>query len=347
MKILRLISFGCFALLAQGQMVSADLPSTRPSDSEVRAATGQCRRGDATLPTGVVGLSDPAALDSRTADLIAETGVRWVRAEFHWSRIQAEKGGYAWGEYDAMVARYNAAGLRILGILTYVPPHLQTSWATVDAEFQKFAAAAVKRYAARGVHHWEIFNEPNLTGYGWLSERDRPQDHVSAYALLLARANVAIRAQDPEGVVVLGGLAGDVPRALSPEATMQRVYALGARDCFDVFAYHPYGYQSRFPAARARVGAILSAGGDDGKPVWFTEYGWTDFRSMDLAVNASAGSNPMIAAFAQREVADAFFWFAARDYSRNPGTPTFGLADYSYRKRGSFETFRRLMEVVN
>jgi hypothetical protein len=96
------------------------------------------------------------------------------------------------------------------------------------------------------------------------------------------------------------------------------------------------------------VDAVLADAGDS-KPVWFNEYGWTDFESMDLAVNPDANSNPMIAAVYQAMVlqnADAFFWFSAKDYSAQPGTPTFGLATFDLEKRASFETFRLLVEYL-
>lgn len=323
---------------------AADLMATRPDPASVRAATDQCQASRRQTPTGIIGISDPHAADPKVIDLIATTGVRWVRAEFHWSQIQPEFGGpYRWGAYDRMVQGYTAAGIEILGIMTYIPDDIPRDWAVIDAEFQKFSNALVQRYGPRGVHFWEVFNEPNLTGYGWLSEDDPAEPHLGAYALMLARANLAVRANDPQGIVVLGGIAGDSRRTLPVERTMQVLFDLGAGDCFDVFAFHPYGYQNKFPQARARIDAVLAAGGAGEKPVWFNEYGWTDQHEMDLNVNDTADTNPMMAVFAQRGAADALFWFAAKDYSGRLGAPTFGLADHELNLRPSYETFRRLV----
>jgi len=125
---------------------------------------------------------------------------------------------------------------------------------------------------------------------------------------------------------------------------MSFIYGAGARDCFDVFAFHPYGYQNKFAAARARVDSILAAGRDTGKPIWFNEYGWTDYGEMDMGVNDSPDTNPMMAVFGQRGEADALFWFSAKDYSSKWGTPSFGLADFKLAKRPSFYTFKYLVE---
>jgi hypothetical protein len=335
-------------LIAACSMSYAELEDSRPSAGIIRAATAACAPTSVKPQNEVVGISDPHTLDAGVIKLIAETGVKWVRAEFHWSRIEPTgQGNYRWEPYDTMVEGFTAAGIQVLGILTYIPEHLLRDWGQIDAAFQRFAVATVRRYAPRGVHYWEAFNEPNLTGYGWLTKRQEPQDYLGAYTLLLARVNQAVRENDPNGIVVLGGIASDQHRGLPVEYTMEVLYDLGAKDCFDVFAYHPYGYQSRFGEARARVDAVLGKAGDLGKPIWFNEYGWTDYKAMDLSRNDNARTNPMIAAFSQRGAADALFWFSAKDYSAKLGTPTFGLATFDLEKRPSFTTFQRLMEVIN
>jgi len=322
---------------------NADLLSSRPGEARIRAATAECRLSNRTPARGVIGISDPHAIDPGVIELIRETGVKWVRAEFHWSRIEPEAGaGYRWEKYDAMVEGFNAAGIEVQAILTYVPEPMLTDWGQIEARFEDFASAVVRRYAPRGVHYWEVFNEPNLPGYGWLTKSQNAADYLGAYTLLLAKANQVVRRHDPQGFVIIGGVASDQHRGLPVEETMATLYSLGAQPCFDIFAYHPYGYQARFPEARARIDKVLGRHGDSKKPVWFNEYGWTDYAAMDLARNRG-GENPMIAVFRQMRTADALFWFAAKDYSRRLGTPTFGLATYDLEKRPSFETFRKII----
>jgi hypothetical protein len=315
---------------------------------EVQWATAECTRGRVSPAKGVVGISDPHSEDPDVIGLIEESGARWVRAEFRWSEIQPTPSAkYDWRKYDAMVDAYNKAGIKVAAILTYIPQPMQSDWTQIDAQFRRFAAAVVKRYAPKGVHYWEVFNEPNLTGYGWLQKGMQARDFLGAYTLLLAGANKVVRENDPSGVVILGGLASDNHGGIPAEHAMEAIYGAGARDCFDVFAFHPYGYQNKFPAARDRVNAILAAGDDSGKAVWFNEYGWTDYDSMDMDINANAGNNPMMAVFKQRRSADALFWFSAKDYSAKWRTPTFGLADFYLNKRKSFWTFKYLLGRKN
>ncbi|MEZ4320777.1 MAG: cellulase family glycosylhydrolase [Myxococcota bacterium] len=303
-----------------------------------------CVPSDATPATGIVGLSDPNATEPGVIDLVEESGAPWIRAELHWSVIQPDPDGpLDFTAYDAMIDAYRERGIEVLAILTYLPPAYGDDWDRIDTDFRAFATAAVERYAPRGVHHWEVFNEPNLPGYGWLTEDDDAWTHLPDYTRLLGIANEVVRAADPEGFVVLGGIASEQHRGLAVEETMDVLYGYGARDCFDVFAFHPYGYQNAFGDARDRVQDVLDAGDDADKPVWFDEYGWTDQDAMDLAVNDTPETNPMLAVFDQKDVADALFWFSAKDYSSRVGAPTFGLADYDLVKRPSFFTFQSRM----
>lgn len=333
-----------WAMLALSSAAQADMRKTLPDNETIKAQTAQCRLSDHKPAKGIIGISDPHTLNRNVADLIAETGVQWVRAELHWSRVEpALNRGYRWSMYDTMIKRFQDRGIKVQLILTYPPEFTQKDWSVLQKRYEIFVNRAVQRYAPRGVHYWEVFNEPNLPGYGWLTKDVSAKEHLGGYTMLLALTNKAVRKHDPDGFVILGGLASDQHRGLPAESTMKTIYGLGAKRCFDIFAYHPYGYQNQFPQARARVDRILKRAGDQGKPVWFNEYGWTDHKSMDRARNATVQTNPMMAAFAQRHAADALFWFSARDYSRKLGTPTFGLATHKGKKRPSFETFRELV----
>lgn len=325
------------ALLAIG-CVSVD-PAPSLPDVQV-----DCTPSRSTPEDGIVGLSDPNTVQGTVIDLVEDSGVRWVRAEIHWSVVQPDPGGALdFSAYDSMIAAYRERGVQVQAILTYIPPAYGQDWDEIEAGFERFATEAVRRYASQGVHHWEIFNEPNLTGYGWLSEGEAVRENLPNYVRLLAIGNRVVRDEDPDGFVLIGGIASEQHRGLALEETMDVVYGYDAGDCFDIMAFHPYGYQNRFADARNRVQETLDAHGDGDKPVWFNEYGWTDYRSMDLSVNDTVATNPMMAVFDQRDTADALFWFSAKDYSRRASAPTFGLADFDGNKRASFDTFKALV----
>lgn len=317
-----------------------------PSDVTVEAWTALGTLGSATPATNVFGISEPHADLPRVAGLIAETGIKWVRAEIYWSKVEAVEGVYNWELYDRMIQTYVDLGINVQAILSYMPDTSRfADWSEAATAFQAFASAAVARYAPLGVHYWEMFNEPNLTGYGWLPAAEVAADNLKGYLMLLAAGNVAVRANDPLGLVIIGGLASDDARGVTAETAMSLFYSLGGKNCFDIMAFHPYGYQGTFDTAKTRIAAILTAGSDT-KPVWFNEYGWTGYDTMNLRTDPTLTTNQMIKAYSQRAEADALFWFSGTDYSRSWGTPTFGLASYWGAKRPSFATMQALTALV-
>jgi hypothetical protein len=139
------------------------------------------------------------------------------------------------------------------------------------------------RYRGR-VTAYIVWNEPNLATE-W---EGRPPDPVG-YTELLCAAHAAVRAADPQALVVSAGLAPtnhNNDQALDDRLYLQAMYAAGAAGCFDVLAAHPYGFAyppddpygahdglnlARLTDLRAIM--IEEAGGE--KPVWATELGWT------------------------------------------------------------------------
>ena len=91
--------------------------------------------------------------------------------------------------------------------------------------------ATVSHYAALGVKHWEIWNEPNW-GVSWHGHHfgDPPE-----YARMLIAAAEAIRSADPEAVILAGSLAFGHYVEFTDE-----FMAAGAADSFDVLTFHPY-----------------------------------------------------------------------------------------------------------
>src|SRR5215211_3211020 len=134
-------------------------------------------------------------------------GVEWVRFDFIWDDIQREgPTSFDWAKYDAAVNAVNTKGFRILGILTYSPQWARSSYCSSSHQcaptnvndFANFARAAAKRYAPMGVHHWEIWNEPNLGAF----------TSVAHYTSMLKASYTAIKEVDPSAFLLAGGSGG-------------------------------------------------------------------------------------------------------------------------------------------
>ncbi|MFI8106665.1 cellulase family glycosylhydrolase [Streptomyces sp. NPDC086023] len=226
-----------------------------------------------------------AALDDAVA-----VGARWVRADLSWASVQADgPDTFQWEGFDRVVAAVEARGLSLLPILGFTPPWARPA-GCADKEcrparpeqFAAFARAAAARYAPRGVHTWEVWNEPNLTR-SW-----KPAPDAGAYTVLLRMTGRALRERDPVAYVILGGLAatrtedGDV----SQTEFLQEVSVRGGNRLVDAVGYHPYTYPflasavtrwrtawERMEGVRDSIRSVLIANGTPKLPVWITEFG--------------------------------------------------------------------------
>ena len=166
-------------------------------------------------------------------DLLQALGVRWVRWDIDWSVVQKDgPESYNWEGTDRVVLTADKYGINSLAIITYAPKwaadkacHSGQRCAPADpqafGDFSKEAAARYKNY----IHHWEIWNEPNYTFF-W-----SPKPSAKRYAEVLEAAFLQIKTEDPDAIVVSGGLASignEKDGSISPLTFAKSLYSLGA-----------------------------------------------------------------------------------------------------------------------
>ncbi|KUH99569.1 beta-galactosidase [Mycolicibacterium acapulense] len=227
----------------------------------------------------------------RQFDLMAAMGVTWVRVDIDWSAVESKRGQFYWWYPDTVAAEAREHGMNVLAVLAASPEWARPSspgeeWAPRHARPEKmsdwadFVRAAAARYSSRGVHTWEIWNEPN-TGKFW-----PPAPDVNEYGTLFWVAAEAIREVDPAATVLIGGLAPkfDVPEPqTAPDAFLEQLYENGAARLANGVAAHPYTFPFLPMSASQRstgvfrdlpeLHAVMASHGDRHKKVWITEYG--------------------------------------------------------------------------
>lgn len=224
--------------------------------------------------------------------MLQDLGVKWYRQGFLWKAIQPKStAGYNWSKTDLMVDELSARGIKVMGVIAYVP-----DWAAAGdctdgfctpanyAQFAAFAQAAAQRYKDKGVHHWEIWNEPNLPRF-W-----SPRPNAAAYTDLLKQTSSAIKSVDPNAVVITGGLApaDTTVTTISPTDFLSGIYTNGGKNSFDAIGHHPYCFYPGFDCPNTNIAwsawsqmsqtgtslrSIMAANGDSGKKIWATEFG--------------------------------------------------------------------------
>ena len=293
----------------------------------------------------------------RELDGYVELGAGWLRFDVKWETVEAEEGVYDWRRYDRVVAEARKRGLRLLAMIAYAPPWARPGGndSEIDpARFAAFAADVVRRYAPRGVRHYEVWNEPNLHGF-W-----EPEPSAEAYARLVRAAYPAMKAVDREITVLAGSLAptggytgpecgGGAPR-VNPIPFLEAMYAAGVQGSFDALSYHPYtgGGQPgqdhpcngwhQIAGTSPSIRSLMEAAGDGKKPIWATEFG---ARADIVGEHLQAAQiRSALVLWLEYEWAGPLMVYAYRD----PGNEGFNLVREDWSRRPAWDAFRDVVE---
>jgi len=257
-------------------------------------------------PANPNGNPDPQALK--------DVGVRWLRIE--WKTDP----GYPF--YDARIADYRSAGLKVMLLVDYasVPP--KPDWDAGDADWIAYLArfnAGLQDLAVHygdGVDAWQIWNEPDLMAPVAGYDPGVPAHH---YGIMLRDAVTTIRAHSTRPVVS-GGLA-----SANSDYLTQAINAAGGLTA-DFVAVHPYGRQAPdgWPSSSwgfGRMSDLFDRYLAFGKPLWVTEAGINDG---DTSIYAQYLENVYALARDQYPgLVQKIFWFCWSDGM----VPPFGLLD--------------------
>ena len=228
---------------------------------------------------------------------MADAGLKWLRIDFGWSSIQPVNGtSYAqwyFDRADRVINAANARGMKVMltfwrtpnwangGLGTYAPP-------TNPNDFARAARYTAEYFKGR-VHAYEVWNEPNLKGGGFWTGT------IPQYADLLIASYDDFHAGDPDAKVVAGSV------VYNDDTWLKAMYDAGAGGYFDVISTHPYqGIADEAPELPdlgtkwrmshvAAVRRLMVAEGDGDKPIWFSEFGWSDHSNESITSNWERG----------------------------------------------------------
>jgi len=246
--------------------------------------------------------------------LVSDLGLSWVKQQVRWSEIEGSDNNYNWGATDNIADAAQAAGLRVMYSVVAAP-----DWARPgkpgdgppddDQDFADFMGAMAARYKGR-VHAYEIWNEQNLS-----REWEGVPLSAADYVQLLTAAYGAIKAVDPDAIVVSGAMAptGIISsEAIDDRLFLTQMYDAGLSSVCDAVGAHPYGFANDpeiyyeggdpdpdrgwdthpsfyFRNTLEDYYTTMTAYGDAGKQVWGTEFGWPTIDGMGVPVNDGYG----------------------------------------------------------
>jgi polysaccharide biosynthesis protein PslG len=343
------------ALAGAGLIASSIIGPTGAMPTAVAATT----RPALGIAAGGTLQFETAAQQEAYLSAAQELGATWLRFDFAWTDIQrSNAASYDWTRYDTLVARAQAHGMQVVGMIGYTPGWARDAACTGTqfcrpkdpAAYATFAGQAAARFAPRGVHHWEIWNEQNTALFF------KPAADPVYYTSMLRQAYSAIHAADPKAVVITGGTAPAASNGgdLSPVDFVSRSYAAGAKNNFDALGHHPYCYAGSFDcpdstqawsawsqmaSTPTSLRSLLTANGDAAKQIWGTEFG-APTAGASAAVTEGHQATMLATAVARWSsyayTGGPLFLYSLKDRGTNPGNKEdwFGVlrADGSHKQ---------------
>jgi hypothetical protein len=221
-------------------------------------------------------IGDPAA----TMDVIAhQLGMNWVKVQFQWPLVQPTPDQIDWFHYDGIVDEASRNGLHLMFSVVGAPAWSRSAGNDHGPPddynlYANLVGEIVARYQGK-VHAIEVWNEQNLDRE-WATAGGID---AGAYVDFLALAHDAIKAADPEVIVISGALApttdGDWVRWADDYEYLDQMLEAGLLDYTDCVGAHHNGYNTPPDLPYDQVGSFEEAGTatfrgpyNDPRPFW-------------------------------------------------------------------------------
>lgn len=234
--------------------------------------------------------------EGKIVNAVHDLGMSWVKQQVEWVIYEPRRGDLEWGRLDNLVNQF--AGKKILFSVTHAPQWARNPSGNSLFDYQAFAnflSEMAQRYKGR-VHAYEIWNEQNMN-----RDEAGPLIPAASYVDMLCLAYEAIKAVDPEAVVVSGAPTptgwDDGVVAIRDTRYLKQMYQTGRLNaCSDAIGVHPSGFNNPpdkklgyqdpeepdfkgdisffYRETMERYRKIMVDNGDGNKLLWPTEFGW-------------------------------------------------------------------------
>jgi hypothetical protein len=362
----RIAVMGCFGVLSVIVPGSA-VPAVRGDTVGVAAARApRTLLATGPLRTGVVDVTPFLAPDARLNFAhVRAAGSTVVRLILYWRYVgltsaqrppnfQADNPAdpnYQWGSFDRQVRLAVRAGLQPIVSINLAPQWAERGPVSLGdpgtrnpdpAEFAAFARAAARRYSGSfqglpRVRYWQVWNEPNFSGFLNPQSPDLYREMVNAFA-------AAVHGVRKDNLVIAGGESPfGFPNVAVPPLQFMRdllcesAGAVPRPTCntkinFDIWAHHPYttgGPRHHatnkddvslgdLPAMRKVLEAAIRAGHVTSRhriQFWVTEFSWDSKPPDPLAVPTKVHARWVAEALYQmwKSGVSLVAWFQIRD----------------------------------
>lgn len=199
--------------------------------------------------------------DESVFAILQETNTKWVREWFKASTFPNTR-------YHFTIQRYRDLGINVVGMLAYNPAPFDRVTANLQAltAWKSYVRKVVKTYKSH-IRVWEVWNEPNFIHL-------KPPT-VGAYLPYLKAAGEIIREEDPQAIILNGGLSWPDAKwmeALLRSNTGKKYVDQVAFHIYYCDMYAKYGDNRRLKADLAKFKKVFDKY-RKGQKAWVTEMG--------------------------------------------------------------------------
>ncbi|MGB9876386.1 MAG: cellulase family glycosylhydrolase [bacterium] len=314
---------------------------------------------------GISGSSWGADFRFRVPTLISYMkagGVTCTRLGISWADVERVKGERDWAYTDRFVELLFKNGFEIICCFCTTP-----EWASGLSKEEKelfhkrglsnligvvapreeyydiledFAEETARRYKGK-IKYYEFWNEPDGMGMPFIEkdEKGKPIDirfggDPRVYTELLKRVYKGLKRGNPNCVVSVGGLE-------SKTSFLKGIYDNGGKEYFDAVAIHPYSEEGIRTNWIDEIRELMVKMGDEGKPIWITEWGWATQDWERQAKLLRKG----FAEIMKRPYIKVATFHTLNDWRGNEADPNslipMGLLTYDLRPKPAYWEFKR------
>ena len=221
-------------------------------------------------------------------EVVAIGGIKTIRDELYWSRVESRKGEYAFMPTYWYMEYAHRAGIRPLIVLSYANPLYDENNAPVSPEglqaYADYGLAVVETYGPmlEGVEVWNEYN----CGVGTRKTGNKPD----TYLPMLRQTYRTIKARHPDVPVVGVGMSCLI------WSWMDLLLGMGALEDMDAVSVHPYRWDRWNETPETLDGdidklfGIIDRHNKTGRmiPVWSTEVSWPSIPEWSITPETQA-----------------------------------------------------------
>jgi len=217
-------------------------------------------------------------------EMLAGTGMRWIRMDLIWPDVERQRGQYDFSAYDRLMGSLRAHQIRALWILDGTNPLYDQGKFPYTEEgrdaFTSFAVAAVRHFRGMGVL-WEMWNEPD--------DYSRENPKVEVYAKLALAVGKAIRKAAPKETYI------GPATSLIDMPFLEGCFKAGLLQYWSAVTVHPYRFKDPesvlpdYEQLRALIARYAPRGRDI--PILSGEWGWASVYNAKTVSFLTGGMN--------------------------------------------------------